>query len=65
MNDYLYVFHCPVHGEETGVFCFRAYDKSFFPLWKIYKIERIEVIGRDLEDHKSVLWMQLREAGSQ
>lgn len=60
MNNFIDVFNCPWHDEETKVFCFRAFDESLFHLWKIYKVERTELTGQELANHKSVLWMKLK-----
>ena len=32
-ND-VWVFMCPEHGEENGMFCFRAMDKTLADNWK-------------------------------
>lgn len=39
----VYVFNCPVHGEEVEVFCFRAGDMKNAYLWKKYAVTRREV----------------------
>jgi len=61
MTEFINVFHCPVHGEETNVFCFRAFDENLFHLWKVYKVERTELSGKELAEHKSVLYMKLKK----
>lgn len=41
----VYVFDCPMHGQERRVFCFRAYEKENLERWT--KMEYLE---------KSVPW---------
>ncbi len=43
MQKIVYVFDCPIHGEESQVFCFRAGDPALINRWKSYKVTRIEV----------------------
>lgn len=38
MSEIGYVFECPVHGQETVVFCFRAFDESMSHIWKRMEI---------------------------
>ncbi len=30
----VYIFDCPVHGEETKAFCFRAFAEENKTLWR-------------------------------
>jgi len=33
-----WVFDCPIHGWETQVFCFRAYDTDLIDRWQKYRV---------------------------
>ena len=33
MAHIIYLFHCPVHGDETNVLCFRAFNEANKKLW--------------------------------
>lgn len=63
MSHLVYVFDCPYHGEERGVFCFRAFERENSNRWKKLQVESKElplsekeldaVIGSFLEWHPS------------
>lgn len=38
MNKTVYIFDCPVHGEENEVFCFRSFDLKNLHLWRKYHV---------------------------
>lgn len=39
MQNKNYMFDCPVHGTETTIHCFRAFDEQYVDRWSTYKIE--------------------------
>jgi len=43
MQRIMYVFDCPIHGEEDQVFCFRAGDPKLRSQWRRYKVTRVEL----------------------
>ncbi len=47
MSEKLYMFDCPVHGKETGVHCFRAFDKQYLGKWLTYKIVIDDSVNTD------------------
>ncbi len=42
-QQFEYIFHCPLHGCEREVFCWRTFDVENLSLWKKYKTEYSEV----------------------
>ena len=38
-----YIFNCPIHGDETGVFCWRAFSPELHHLWKKYEVILTEI----------------------
>lgn len=38
-----YIFDCPIHGLETQVMCFRAFDETLLDRWKKYQVQYAEV----------------------
>lgn len=38
MGHRVYLFHCPVHGNEEKVFCFRAFEKENRHLWTKFEM---------------------------
>jgi len=49
-----YVFDCPVHGRESGVFCFRAFAPENKKRWKKLQIESKEVFLSDEERNEEL-----------
>lgn len=49
MNKTIYVFDCPVHGEESVLFCFRAFDMKNLHLWHKYHVVYEAVLWTDPE----------------
>jgi len=44
-----YVFDCPWHGRESGVFCFRAFERENRSRWKKLQIDGKEIALPDKE----------------
>lgn len=44
----MYVFDCPIHGIETEVFCFRAFDENNIDRWKkmIYTLQELSILEK-------------------
>lgn len=38
MEQTVWRFDCPVHGEESGAYCFRAFEPRNKHLWHKYRI---------------------------
>ncbi len=38
-----FVFNCPIHGEETVLFCFRATDPDLKQGWRKFELTREEL----------------------
>jgi len=36
-------FDCPVHGEENGMYCFRAFEPANKHLWYKYQIVKAKI----------------------
>jgi len=43
MQKIVYVFDCPVHGERSEVFCFRAGDPALRGRWRRYNVTWVEL----------------------
>lgn len=43
MQKIVYIFNCPVHGEEDQMFCFRAGDSALRSRWRRYEVTRVEL----------------------
>ena len=39
-----WIFLCPVHGEESSLFCFKAFDKKNASRWR-----KVHVIAEEVE----------------
>lgn len=39
----VYVFDCPVHGERSELFCFRAGDPKLISRWRRYEVTRVQL----------------------
>ncbi len=64
MQKIVYVFDCPIHGEESQVFCFRAGDPALRRRWKKYEVTRTELpVLYDSEALKKVQEIQTRLRG--
>lgn len=64
MPKIVYVFDCPVHGEESQVFCFRAGDPKLISRWKRYEVVRTELpVLYDQEALKEVKEIMARLSG--
>lgn len=64
MQEVVYIFDCPVHGEESQVFCFRAADPKLTSRWKRYEVTRTELpILYDPEALKKVQEIQWQLSG--
>lgn len=37
------MFECPVHGLESEVFCFRAFDKDNIHLWRKFQFRQCPI----------------------
>ena len=44
-----YIFHCPEHGKEAGVFCWRAFQGANVHLWKKYSLVEVKFDDGELE----------------
>lgn len=64
MQKIVYVFDCPVHGEEDQVFCFRAGDPSLRSRWRRYEVTRVELpVLYDREALKEIREIQAQLSG--
>ena len=43
LNQTVYIFDCPVHGEETELLCFRAFDEKNKSCWHKHHVTSIEI----------------------
>ena len=48
-NQTTNTFHCPVHGPEVEILCWRAFDKENLNLWKRYAVSYREIPFGDVE----------------
>lgn len=32
------IFNCPLHGQEVGAFCWRAFNEDYIDNWSEYKL---------------------------
>lgn len=37
------MFDCPIHGLESSVYCFRAFDEFYVNRWKRFEFKEIEI----------------------
>lgn len=44
MEDFIYVFECPVHGSEVGALCFRAFDDKLLSHWVKYQLSQVDFL---------------------
>lgn len=51
----VYIFDCPVHGEENGLFCFRAFDFAHLHLWHKYHVTYEAV---DCPDNEKMAYLE-------
>ena len=47
MNELGWVFDCPKHGKEKGLFCMRAYDSKYVDRW-----QRVEITYKKVKTSK-------------
>ncbi len=47
-----HIFHCPLHGPEINVLCFRAFSEENLELWRKYEVSYRELEFRNDEKEK-------------
>lgn len=49
----VWIFDCPFHGPEIGVYCFRAFDGENMARWAKYivRYELMETEGAEIQSH--------------
>lgn len=62
MQKIVYVFDCPVHGEESQVFCFRVADPALISRWRRYELTWKE-LPVDREGLKEIYEIQAQFMG--
>lgn len=45
----VYMFDCPMHGWECGVFCFRGSDKYYAARWHKFHVTYVPVEWKECE----------------
>ena len=53
-----YIFHCPIHGPEASVLCWRAFAKENLHLWKKYEVSYNEVVFEISERDRMIETLQ-------
>ena len=55
-----WIFDCPVHGQETSVFCFLAFDEDNEDRWKRVAVEYTDLGASEWDIHCMVQEMRER-----
>lgn len=55
----IYVFDCPVHGEEQNILCWRAFQEDNKHLWKKYEVQQTQVDFPEAE--LAIMFEQLKQ----
>ena len=53
-----FVFNCPIHGEESVLFCFRATDPALKQGWRKFALTREELPISPEETEQCVTWVR-------